>query len=179
VGGEWTIDADVACEKCGYNVRTLNVTARCPECGFPVLRSFIGHEARGRTSLPDARRVVRTAQLVIARLLGRNVDSVDFVMRVHRYAAQTIAKNRLGLRTRPQDIPASDLCRAVVDYALEHYRNATDAVATLQFWRLTTSDDLGQIVAALVEAGLILPGEHDTPADFVGVCRFEEMLRGE
>jgi hypothetical protein len=28
--------ADVPCRRCSYNVRSLNVSARCPECGAPV-----------------------------------------------------------------------------------------------------------------------------------------------
>src|SRR5207237_8574292 len=30
------VTADVPCRKCGYSVKGLSVTSRCPECGAPV-----------------------------------------------------------------------------------------------------------------------------------------------
>lgn len=35
-----TIDSDLSCASCGYNLRTLNVAGRCPECGLAVRDSF-------------------------------------------------------------------------------------------------------------------------------------------
>lgn len=37
-----TINADVACRKCGYNLRGLKNEGRCPECGTPVGFSTVG-----------------------------------------------------------------------------------------------------------------------------------------
>ena len=34
--GVQTIEGDVACERCGYNLRTLKVGGKCPECGEVV-----------------------------------------------------------------------------------------------------------------------------------------------
>jgi uncharacterized repeat protein (TIGR04138 family) len=176
------IEADVVCQKCRYNVRTLAVTARCPECGFPVLRSYIAFEA-GASAIPASmhdpeqkRRVYQTAVTFLARLLGRNVDSIEFVLTASRHARQRLTpKGKLLLR--PVDVPVTELCRSCVDYALEHYGNREDAAATFRFWRLERSEDVGEIASALVEAGLLAPGRGDTPAEFAGVCRFDDQLR--
>lgn len=45
------VHVDRKCANCGYNVRTLHVTARCPECNHPVIESvrkpqlFSAHQA--------------------------------------------------------------------------------------------------------------------------------------
>jgi hypothetical protein len=35
-----TLELDVQCLHCGYNLRTLELDSRCPECGQPVLQSL-------------------------------------------------------------------------------------------------------------------------------------------
>ena len=37
---ELRVAADVQCDRCGYNLRTLSVDARCPECNKPVEASL-------------------------------------------------------------------------------------------------------------------------------------------
>jgi uncharacterized repeat protein (TIGR04138 family) len=172
------IDGDVACGQCEYNVRTLAVTARCPECGFPVLRSFIAAEAgAARGELHDAERVGRTALRVLSRLLRRNVDAIRFVLLVHQYAMRNGEPATPRLLPRRRDVSATELCHRLVEYALDHYGNADDALSTLRFWGVERSEDLGAVVAGLVEAGLMTPGEHDCPADFAGVCDFSDLFR--
>ena len=171
------IDRDVACTKCGYNVRTLAVMARCTECGFPVLRSFVGHEAGvGGGGVVDPERVTRTALLILARLLRRNRDALAFVLEANQRASSQARSGMNRLLQRPADVTANDLCRSLADFALDHFGNHDDALATLRFWRIERSEDVGEIVAGLAEAGLISPGENDSPADFIGVCGFDELL---
>src|SRR3954470_22132928 len=178
---EQVIHDDVECGKCRYNLRTLGVTARCPECGFPVLRSYSVFTAGARNVNPitgsaGAFALSRAAFLVLSRILGRNVDAVRFVYSAYQYAVRHLKKEPRALLNDPE-VHAPELCRAVVDYALEHFGNRDDATATLRFWRLERSDDVGEVVAGLIEAGLMVPGAKDHPSDFVGLCRFEELLK--
>ena len=41
--GESVVDFDLQCLDCDYNLRTLPITARCPECGKPVTETFHGN----------------------------------------------------------------------------------------------------------------------------------------
>lgn len=34
-----TLDVDVHCHQCGYNLRGLSEPGRCPECGTPIAES--------------------------------------------------------------------------------------------------------------------------------------------
>ena len=45
------VACDIACVKCGYNLRGLNQERRCPECGMPVARSL--HADRLATADPS------------------------------------------------------------------------------------------------------------------------------
>jgi uncharacterized repeat protein (TIGR04138 family) len=175
---DWPIDRDVECAKCGYNVRTLAVTGRCTECGFPVLRSFIGHEAgvkRGHP--PDAQRVTKTALHVLARLLGRNRDAIGFVVLAQRHAVNKAMGDLPRLLPPPRvSVPAAALCRALAEVVLDHYGNRDDALATLQFWRVGRGEDVGQIVAGLVEAGLMTAGPEDSPGDFAGLGAIADLF---
>jgi uncharacterized repeat protein (TIGR04138 family) len=176
ISAEMVIEDDVCCQKCGYNVRTLAVTARCPECAFPVLRSFIAFKAGARALAPlGSSLLARSAFLVLARVLKRNVDSIQFVFRAYQHAQRQLLNDRDRFRADPE-IHAADLCRGLAACALEHYGSADDAIATFRFWRLERSEDVGEIVAGLIEAGLMVPGEKDHPSDFVGLCDLAQML---
>jgi uncharacterized repeat protein (TIGR04138 family) len=175
---DWPVDRDVECTKCGYNVRTLAVTGRCTECGFPVLRSFIAHEAGVRRGgPPQVERLTKTALHVLARLLGRNRDAIGFVLLAQRHAVNRAMGDLPRLLPPPRvSVPAAALCRALAEVAPDHYGNREDALATLRFWRVERSEDVGQIVAGLLEAGLLAPGPDDHPGDFVGLGLIADMI---
>jgi uncharacterized repeat protein (TIGR04138 family) len=175
---DWPVDRDVECAKCGYNARTLAVTGRCTECGFPVLRSFIGHEAGVKRGYAvDAQRVTKTALHMLARLVGRNRDAIGFVLLAQRHAVNQAMGDLPRLLPPPRvSVPAAALCRSLAEVVLDHYGNREDALATLQFWRVERSEDVGQIVAGLVEAGLLAAGPDDHPGDFAGLGVIADML---
>lgn len=175
---DWPVDRDVECTKCGYNVRTLAVTGRCTECGFPVLRSFIGHEAGVRKGGPvDAQRLTTTALHVLSRLLRRNRDAIGFVLLAQRHAVNKALAGVPRLLPIPRvNVPAAELCQSLAEFVLDHYGNRDDALATLRFWRVERSEDVGEIVAGLVEAGLMTPGANDSPSDFVGLGAIADLI---
>jgi uncharacterized repeat protein (TIGR04138 family) len=143
-----------------------------------VLRSFIGHEAGVKRGYPpDVQRVTKTALHVLERLLGRNRDAIGFVLMAQRHAVN-VAMGDLPRQLPPPRVcvPAAALCRALAEIVLDHYGNREDALATLQFWRVERSEDVGRIVAGLVEAGLLAPGPEDSPGDFVGLGTIADML---
>jgi hypothetical protein len=63
------ITDDFPCAKCGYNLRTLAVAGRCPECGEPVARSFSPVGFRFRNPMTP-RRVRNGIMLFITGVLA-------------------------------------------------------------------------------------------------------------
>jgi hypothetical protein len=41
-----TITGDLACGKCEYNLRTMSISSRCPECGLPIAESIVSDDLR-------------------------------------------------------------------------------------------------------------------------------------
>src|SRR5688572_24850362 len=56
-----TVEEDVRCSQCGYNVRGLSHDGKCPECGHLIAESFIRH----RTENQFQRRVDKIRQEVV------------------------------------------------------------------------------------------------------------------
>ena len=168
------IDRDLACANCGYNLRSLPVTHRCPECEFPVLRSYLAVVAAipnpvGRKPLGISD---RKAIHFLADLLGCHVHAVTFVR-----ACVDIAWRGSGApEGRVPHASAKLVCAAVRDLALAHFGGPTRAGERLRDLQLLRSEDVGRVVAALVEAGLVSPSEHDSPADFHGVFTLETLF---
>ena len=44
VGPDGTVTADIACRRCGYNLRGLPVDGRCPDCAMPIAASVRGDD---------------------------------------------------------------------------------------------------------------------------------------
>ncbi len=87
------------------------------------------------------------------------MDSLDFTMRL------------VGER---RHVSAAELVRGLCANA--KHRFGLFAHTVLAKWGLETSDDVGEIVFQLIEAGILSRQESDARADFVGVVDFREAL---
>lgn len=72
-------------------------------------------------------------------------------------------------------VTGPQLCAGLRDYAIEQYGLLAKVV--LNRWRITRSDDFGQIVFAMVDAGRMSKTEDDSIRDFVDVFDFDEAFR--
>lgn len=85
-----TIENDLLCGRCGYNLRTLKLDGKCPECGVPVARTFRGDawreaDARWRSDVLIGIAAINIAMIVwvaVQVLLGQGY-------RLERYLAIT------------------------------------------------------------------------------------------
>jgi uncharacterized repeat protein (TIGR04138 family) len=75
---------------------------------------------------------------------------------------------------RPRHISGRELAEGVRDLALEQYGPMARAV--LEHWGVHTTADLGEIVFALVELGILIKRDEDNRDDFRDVFDFEDVF---
>jgi uncharacterized repeat protein (TIGR04138 family) len=112
---------------------------------------------------------------MVARLLNRNVDSVRFVRRACLAAIER-ERSAASQEVIPPAPGARAVCEQLRDLALEHYMSRDEAVATLRFWRIERSEDVGEIVFALVEIGLLGASANDSRDDFDGLFTLDAFF---
>lgn len=106
------------------------------------------------------------------------LDSI--LQRDRRYArdAYIFVSEALGYTVRKSGrqghVSGRELCRGLCEYALEQFGRLARTV--LASWGVRRSEDVGEIVFNMVEAGLLRKTDEDSRDDFVGVCDFEESL---
>lgn len=71
-------------------------------------------------------------------------------------------------------ISGEELAEGVRGLAMKRFGPMARLV--LEHWGVHSTDDLGQIVFALVEIGVLVKQEDDRPEDFRGVFDFEEAF---
>ena len=71
-------------------------------------------------------------------------------------------------------VTGQQLCMGLRDYAIRQYGLLASHV--LDSWSITRTQDFGNIVFALVDAGLMRKTEEDNLSDFIGVYDFDEVF---
>lgn len=72
-------------------------------------------------------------------------------------------------------ISGQQLCMGLRRYAIERYGLMARSVLTR--WNITSTDDFGRIVFAMIDAGLMRKTDEDSLDDFQGVFDFHEAFR--
>jgi uncharacterized repeat protein (TIGR04138 family) len=75
---------------------------------------------------------------------------------------------------QPRHITGRELAKGVRDLALDRFGPMAKTV--LEHWGVHNTDDLGEIVFALVECGILIKQEEDRREDFRDVFDFEEAF---
>ncbi len=76
----------------------------------------------------------------------------------------------------PRHISGRELAGGVRDLALVRFGPMARTV--LEHWGIHTTSDVGDIVFSLVECGVLIKQEEDTPADFSDVFDFDQAFEG-
>jgi|SRR5690625_858 len=74
----------------------------------------------------------------------------------------------------PRHISGQELAEGVRELAIERFGPMARTV--LEYWGISATRDLGDIVFALVDCGILLTQEDDSPEDFEDVFDFEEAF---
>lgn len=86
----------------------------------------------------------------------------------------TIKKNRKGRQAPATDIPTSELLDGIRLYALNEF--GPMAITVLDFWGVRSTEDIGNIVFALVDVGVFSKTENDTLEEFRKGYSFEDAF---
>lgn len=74
----------------------------------------------------------------------------------------------------PRHVSGRELAEGVRDLALDRFGPMARTV--LEHWGLHSTEDLGEMVFAMVDCGVLLKQEGDSIDDFIGVYDFEEAF---
>jgi len=158
------IGFDLECEECGYNLRSLPVGHRCPECGGP---------APPGVASPRDLLIYRQlkANAATADRIGCSVNAMLFV----RDAIAHVQSTRSTMDLLRQ-ISAAEICVGVRVYARKYFNDDDEARELLSEWGIRRSEDVGAIVFGLVRERLLVPSARDRPEDFRGLFKIETLF---
>ncbi len=80
----------------------------------------------------------------------------------------------IGRLDRPRHISGAELAEGARDLAIQRFGLLARTV--LEHWGIHSTEDFGEIVFTLVEAGILVADEDDRPQDFQGIFDFEEAF---
>ena len=167
-----TIDGDVPCMECGYNLRTLSVKGLCPECGLEVMDSIVAASGTHDAASAAMQTYHRQQFEPLAASAGYPVDAFMFVkdaMGICRTSGVPAGDGRIHATAR-------DVCRAVRDYATRYFNDRDEAINLLSEWGIRSSEDVGRIIFTFVGAGQLAAGPHDTLGDFDGLFVLDRLF---
>jgi uncharacterized repeat protein (TIGR04138 family) len=76
----------------------------------------------------------------------------------------------------PQHATAADVCAAVREYAKIYFSNPHQAQEALSQWRLQNSEDVGVLIFALADFGLLATSPDDSKEAFEGIFHFDDLI---
>ncbi len=171
-----TITRNLPCIVCGYNLRGLSLDKNCPECAHPAEGTWTA--AKGGWH-PDAgavlvsNRINRDWITAGANAAGLSLDGVKFVLdalkgtRVSRARRDPSSQGGVG---------AAEVCAYVRKHAKRYFTDPAEARQCLSQWHIRTSEDVGAVIFAMVEAGILRAESGDSIGDFKGVFTFDQLI---
>jgi len=121
----------------------------------------------------------------IADESGYGIDAFLFVQRGLDHTVKSIHGEQDEEQPRfdpetgesSRHVSGAELCHGLKEYAIDRYGLLARSV--LRRWRITRSEDFGQIVFAMVNAGLMQKTDEDTIDDFMDVFDFAQAFTPE
>lgn len=102
------------------------------------------------------------------------LDAFHFVRRVLDYTVHSVHVDPDQLDEVERHVSGQQFCEGLQRFAVDQYGLLARTV--LRRWRINRTEDLGQIVFAMVDGGLMQATENDTLHDFDGVFDLDQAL---
>ncbi len=113
---------------------------------------------------------VQFADEILSRLRNRNPR---FHEKAYLFVLSALHHVMQGL-SRPRHIAGAELADGTRSLAIQQFGPLARTV--LEHWGIHSTEDLGEVVFALVEAGILVKEDEDRPEDFRGLFDFEEAF---
>jgi uncharacterized repeat protein (TIGR04138 family) len=113
---------------------------------------------------------VQFAEEILDRLRERNPR---FEGRAYLFVLSSLHHVMSRLEA-PRHISGAELSQGVRSLAIDRFGPLARTV--LEHWGVHSTDDVGEIVFALVDAGILITQEGDRPEDFRGLFDFEDAF---
>ena len=114
-----------------------------------------------------------TTENALAGLPRRNLLYSE---RAYAFVLAALHRQLAGLAA-PRHVSGSEVAGAVRDLAVERFGPLAREV--LEHWGVHSTGDMGEIVFALVDCGVLIKQPGDTREDFEGLYSFEEAFEEE
>jgi uncharacterized repeat protein (TIGR04138 family) len=167
------IECDLPCERCGYNLRTRRVNQVCPECGSDVLTSVCLRLGEFPALAEIKRELRRQRFSAAAEAAGCTIDALMFVSDA-LFLAMWLAQSA-GQKVR--HVSAAQLCAAIRSYARNYFNDDAEAIDLLDEWGIRSSEAVGRMVFAMVEARLLQAQESDSIEQFRGLFTLDRLFK--
>jgi len=105
------------------------------------------------------------------------IDAFAFVQEGLRHTVDTLERCDSQFNEHERHVSGRELCLGLRDYAIDQYGMLARTV--LECWGIKGTEDFGEIVFAMVDAGLMRTSDEDTIEDFIGVFHFDEAFDGD
>jgi uncharacterized repeat protein (TIGR04138 family) len=113
---------------------------------------------------------VQFAEEIMDRLKTRNPR---FHPKAYLFVLSSLHHVMEGLR-RPRHISGEELAHGLRELAMREFGPLARTV--LGHWGIHATDDVGELVFALVEAGVLVKEDEDRMGDFAGLYDFEDAF---
>jgi uncharacterized repeat protein (TIGR04138 family) len=158
------IEVDLPCNTCAYNLRSLPLDGRCPECGEAVHRTAVMDVRFHADAVYEGRsECFRT----LATSSGYPVDAFMLVQDILRKAQ---SRHEQTLAVSP-----TVLCDEFLRFCRGYFNDENEARDLLAEWKLRSSEDIGRVIYAMVNAQLVCSSGADSPADFNGRFTIDDV----
>src|SRR5690606_14502611 len=127
----------------------------CPECAMPILQSLVWEAPPRQRGKLTVERSLWAQFQVVAEFIAKRPQAIEFVLGLRAFS-ETRRRRRWSLFPRRVHVNAQDMWAHLANYVHHTMGPDTSTVAKLHDWGIRDGKDIGLIMYALNQAGMII-----------------------